>query len=87
MVNYHHLEICVYLLLKPNEIWDLTDTRFSTKSLSPPIITGNSLEVTTLKQIFSLSYTRLFAHIVNKRTVRQVTTLLVRSVIAETQSK
>jgi hypothetical protein len=52
------LKSASYLLFEHDEIWELVDPRFSTKSLPQPIITGNSLEV---RKVFSLSYTMLFA--------------------------
>jgi hypothetical protein len=80
MVNTIILKFASYLILELDEIWELVDPRFSTKSLPQPIITGNSLEVTTLKQVFSLSYTMLFAHY-----HEQVTTLPACTVIVETK--
>jgi predicted permease len=57
-----NLKFALYLLLEPDKIWELVDPNFSAKPLPWPIITGNSLELTILEQVFSLSYTMLFAH-------------------------
>jgi hypothetical protein len=46
------LKFASYLLLEPDEIWELVGPHFPTKKLPRPIITGNSLKVTTLKQFF-----------------------------------